>query len=82
MDPLIQDLLDLLRIFKGKLPTDVYQDLYDLTNEGEREVALGSLCEVLSEQEIPVHDTTLEKIKVLTAQLKLPPTTWSFLLMK
>lgn len=79
MDPLIQDLLDLLRIFKSKLSSDVYSDLHDLINQGEREVALGSLCETLFEEDIPVHDSSLERIKTLATKLKMPPNTWSFL---
>lgn len=84
MAPAAQELLDLLRIFKGKLPADVYQDLHELITEDEPEpeVALGNLCEILFEQEIPVHEASLEKIKALAAQLKLPKNTWSFLLTK
>jgi len=84
MAPAAQELLDLLRIFKGKLSADVYQDLHELITEGEPEpeVALGSLCEILFEQEIPVHETSLEKIKSLASRLEMPPAAWSFLQMK
>lgn len=84
MAPAAQELLDLLRIFKGKLPADVYQDLHELITEDEPEpeVALGNLCEILFEQEIPVHETSLEKIKSLASRLEMPPATWSFLQIK
>jgi hypothetical protein len=79
-DEIIEEkMLRLLQQFEDKLSADILADNRDLVVHREWGVALENLCEQLYEFDVIVNSDSLEEIKELTREMRLPSKTWQFL---
>lgn len=74
-----EELIDLVALFKGKLPAEVLRKIGEVISAGEPALGLEILCDKLFDAHVPIPAETYSQIERLGETMGMSPNLWEFL---